>query len=70
MSIIEIIVVFFTAWWIIFLIVLPIGSAPSQKPEKGHDPGAPDKTHLLKKFIGTTLLTTIATAGFYWYTIS
>lgn len=50
----ESIVVFFLAWWLAFLCVLPWGVRPSETPEEGHEPGAPDRPRLWMKALVTT----------------
>ena len=67
-------VVFVCIWWIVFFSVLPIG-IKSQKREfkenlTGNDPGAPKNPGIGKKFIITTLITTIIFSGIYYMVIN
>lgn len=54
LSIMSCIVMFFSSWWIIFFIVLPIGIKPEDEHVIGHDRGAPKKTNMKKKLIIVT----------------
>ena len=64
------IIVYICIWWIVFFSVLPIG-IKSQNIEfkddlRGNDPGAPKNPNILKKFLTTTLITTIIFAVIYY----
>lgn len=65
MSIITVIAVYFVLWWLILFAVLPFGVKRDVAPEEGNDPGAPVNPMLLKKFIWTSIITAIVTAGLY-----
>ena len=64
------IVVFVIIWWVIFFSVLPIGIKHNAKPFKnnleGNDPGAPKNPNILKKFLYTTLITSLIFVGIYY----
>ena len=64
------IVVFVIIWWVIFFSVLPIGIKHNDKPFKnnleGNDPGAPKNPNILKKFLYTTLITSLIFVGIYY----
>jgi predicted secreted protein len=66
------IAVYFIIWWTVLFVTLPFG-VKSQHEDgniaEGTDPGAPQKPHLLKKAIVTTLLTSVVYAGFYVWMI-
>ena len=70
MSITGSIVVYVIIWWIVFFSVLPIGIKHNEKPFKndleGVDPGAPKNPNILKKFLYTTLITTVIVLGIYY----
>ncbi|MEC7143383.1 MAG: DUF1467 family protein [Pseudomonadota bacterium] len=70
MSITGSIIVYVMIWWIIFFSVLPIGVQSNKEVfrEKieGMDPGAPKNPEIAKKFIITTLITTIIFAVIYY----
>ena len=57
------IIVYVMIWWIIFFSVLPIGIQSNKEVFKekigGMDPGAPKNPKIGKKFLITTLITTI-----------
>lgn len=53
------VVVFIIVWWTVIFMVLPFGSIPPEKPETGHDRGAPATVNLRKKLIITTIITII-----------
>ena len=66
------IIVYICIWWIVFFSVLPIG-IKSQNIEfkdnfKGNDPGAPKNPRIFKKFLITTLITSIIFAVIYYLT--
>ncbi len=64
------IVVYVIIWWIVFFSVLPIGIKHNEKPFKnnldGIDPGAPKNPNIFKKFLFTTLITTLIFMGIYY----
>jgi len=57
------IIVYVLIWWIIFFSVLPIGIQSNKEKFKqkieGMDPGAPNNPKIGKKFLITTILTSI-----------
>ena len=74
MSITGSIVVYVIVWWIVFFSILPIGIKHDEKPFRnnleGIDPGAPKNPNILKKFLYTTLITTVIFVGIYYIVIS
>ena len=71
------IAVFLTIWWTILFAILPLGgktywSEGIEPPVKGMDSGAPIETHLKKKFLLCTAVTTVlfllllACLHFHW----
>ncbi len=64
------IIVYVIIWWIVFFSVLPIGIKHNEKPFsdnlEGNDPGAPKNPNIFKKFLYTTLITTVIFAGIYY----
>ena len=64
------IVVFVIIWWVIFFSVLPIGIKHNDEPFKnnleGNDPGAPKNPNILRKFLYTTLITSLIFVGIYY----
>ena len=68
------IIVYICIWWIVFFSVLPIG-IKSQSIEfkddfQGNDPGAPKNPRIGKKFLITTLITSIIFAVIYYLVIN
>ena len=68
------IIVYICLWWIIFFSVLPIG-IESENIEfkddfKGNDPGAPKNPKIIKKFLITTLITSIIFLVIYYFSIN
>jgi len=63
MSITGSIIVYVMIWWIIFFSVLPIGIKSNKKVFKetlqGSDPGAPKNPKIARKFLITTIITSI-----------
>lgn len=62
MSTSLIIATYFTVWWITLFAVLPFWVKTPENPDALHDAGAPEKPHLLKKFLVNTLVAAIVTA--------
>ena len=59
------ILVYFMIWIVVLLTVLPWGVRPAVEPESGHEPGAPEKPMLVRKFVATTLITLAIWGGVY-----
>ena len=70
MSIAGSIIIYVIIWWIIFFSALPIGIKHDDKRFndnlEGVDPGAPKNPNILKKFLYTTLITTLIFIGIYY----
>ena len=64
------IIVFVLIWWIIFFWVLPVGIQSNKEKfrEKieGADPGAPNNPKIVKKFLITTIITSIIFIVIYY----
>ena len=64
------IIVYVMIWWIIFFSVLPVGIQSNKEVFKekigGMDPGAPKNPNMGKKFLITTLITTIIFSVIYY----
>ena len=63
-------IVYISIWWIVFFSILPIG-IKSQNKEfnsdlQGNDPGAPKNPKIAKKFLITTLITSILFLVIYY----
>jgi predicted secreted protein len=63
-------IVFICIWWIVFFSVLPVGIKSEKLKFKeslhGNDPGAPKNPNIIKKFLITTLITSIIFFGIYY----
>tara|TARA_B100001248_G_C27300060_1_gene416683 strand:+ start:272 stop:526 length:255 start_codon:yes stop_codon:yes gene_type:complete len=64
------IIVYVLIWWIIFFSVLPIGIQSNKEAFKeqieGIDPGAPKNPKIVKKFLITTIITTMIFLVIYY----
>ena len=64
------IIVYVMIWWIIFFSVLPIGIRSNKEVFKdkigGVDPGAPKNPKIAKKFLITTIITSILFIVIYY----
>ena len=64
------IIVYVLIWWIIFFSVLPIGIQSNkekfQEKIAGVDPGAPKNPKIIKKFLITTIITSIIFIVIYY----
>ena len=63
-------IIFVLIWWIVFFSILPVGIRSEKKifkeSLKGNDIGAPKNPNIAKKFILTTLITTILYLAIYY----
>tara|TARA_E500000178_G_C16592127_1_gene560870 strand:+ start:219 stop:473 length:255 start_codon:yes stop_codon:yes gene_type:complete len=70
MSVTGSLIIYIIIWWIIFFSILPIGIISENKKFTnnltGSDPGAPKNPQIVKKFIITTILTTILFMVIYY----
>lgn len=66
MSATQAVITYFCLWWVVWIAALPFGVKAVENPPEFHDPGAPEKPHLLPKFIATTLLSLALTLGIMW----
>jgi len=68
------IIIYISIWWIVFFSVLPIGIKSQNIKFKdriqGNDPGAPKNPKIAKKFLITTLITSIIFAVIYYLSIN
>ena len=64
------IIVYVMIWWIIFFSVLPVGIQSNKEVFKervgGEDPGAPKNPKIGKKFLITTIITSIIFVVIYY----
>ena len=64
------IIVYVLIWWIIFFSLLPVGIRSKKEKFKervdGMDPGAPDNPKIGKKFLITTIITSIIFSVIYY----
>jgi predicted secreted protein len=64
------IIVYVLIWWIIFFSVLPVGIQSNkekfQERIDGVDPGAPNNPKIAKKFLITTIITSIIFIVIYY----
>ena len=64
------IIIYVMIWWIVFFSVLPIGIQSNKETFKdnieGLDPGAPKNPKIAKKFLITTIITSILFIMIYY----
>ena len=64
------IIVYVMIWWVIFFSVLPVGIQSNKETFKdnieGADPGAPKNPKIAKKFLITTIITSIVFIVIYY----
>ena len=64
------IIIYVILWWIIFFSVLPVGIQSNKEPFKekieGIDPGAPNNPKIVKKFLITTIITSLIFVVIYY----
>ena len=65
------IIVYVMIWWIIFFSILPVGIQSNKETFKdtieGSDPGAPKNPKIGKKFLITTIITSILFIVIYYF---
>ena len=70
MSITGSIIVYVMIWWVVFFSVLPVGIQSKKEIFKdsiqGFDPGAPKNPKIAKKFLITTIITSIVFIVIYY----
>ena len=60
MSITGSIVIFVIIWWIVFFSLLPMDvNRDKNRKIEGEDPGSPENPKIVKKFIYTTVISTV-----------
>ena len=63
-------IVYVLIWWVVFFTMLPVGIKPQnnkfEEKISGNDPGAPKNPNISKKFLITTIITTILFFGLYY----
>ena len=68
------IIIYISIWWIVFFSILPIGIKSQNIKFKdrmqGNDAGAPKNPEIAKKFLITTLITSIIFAVIYYLSIN
>ena len=66
------IIIYVIIWWIIFFSILPVGIKSNDEVYKndigGIDPGAPKNPQIAKKFLVTTIITSILFIVIYYLT--
>ena len=64
------IIVYVLIWWMIFFSILPVGIKSKKEKYKerieGIDPGAPNNPKIGKKFLITTIITSIIFVAIYY----
>ena len=64
------IIIYVMIWWIVFFSILPVGIQSNKESFKerleGFDPGAPKNPHIPKKFLITTIITSILFIVIYY----
>ena len=64
------VIIYVMIWWIVFFSILPIGIQSNKEVFKerleGNDPGAPKNPNIVKKFLSTTIITSILFIVIYY----
>ena len=64
------IIIYVMIWWVVFFSILPIGIKSNnktfQETLEGSDPGAPKNPKIAKKFLITTIITSILFIMIYY----
>jgi len=59
-------IVFAIVWWLVLFTVLPWGVRREERPEPGHEPGAPANPRIWLKAGITTLIAGVIWGLIYW----
>lgn len=51
--------IYFTVWWTVLFAVLPFGVKRDEAEQVGHQPGAPARPMILRKFIWTSIISAL-----------
>jgi len=70
MTLMEFILSYVIAWWMIFFMALPFGVTPPEQPGRGHAESAPAKPRLGIKVAITTVVAALAVWAFHWFVTS
>ncbi|MBM3567920.1 MAG: DUF1467 family protein [Alphaproteobacteria bacterium] len=62
----ALVAIYLIVWWLVLFAVLPFGVRRDESPETGHDPGAPQRPMLLRKFAATTVIASVICGALYW----
>lgn len=57
--------IYFTTWWVVIYMILPLGVKVPKKVKKGHATSAPEKPKLKEKFIITSVISFFITSIFF-----
>lgn len=60
------IMVYIVIWWTILFAVLPLGVRRVENPGLGQEKGAPERPHLLRKAVITSLVAGVLWLAFYF----
>ena len=64
------VIIYVIIWWIVFFSILPVGIQSNKENFKesleGSDPGAPKNPNIAKKFLVTTIITSILFIVIYY----
>jgi len=66
---VTILAIYAIVWWLVLFMVLPFGVRQVDKPEPGHEPGAPARPMLVIKAVVTSVIAAVVT-GFVWMAIA
>jgi predicted secreted protein len=74
MGITGAIIIYISIWWIVFFSILPIGIKSQNQEFKDNltcnDPGAPKNPQIAKRFLITTLITSILFSLIYYLIVN
>lgn len=65
MSWVTLAAIYFTVWWTVLFAVLPFGVRQAEEVAPGHEPGAPARPDLKRKFIWTSIVSAILVGAFW-----
>lgn len=63
---VSILAIFFVVWFLALFITLPFGVRSVERPERGHDLGAPQHPYMWRKVAASLVIAAVVTAAL-WY---
>ena len=70
MTVVEVVISYVIAWWLVFFMALPFGAAPPEQVARGHADSAPAQPRLWTKVAVTSVIAALLVYAFSWFVTS